>query len=179
MGPSLSTRISNRPSAARFTVPLILRAGGWSLSSQACLDNAPSRALLSTRLHWRTRRSITNPGLSSWRIAVGLVPGRRKKRTTERAATPPLTSSVKPPTPRIVSSSRSECFEKRNLARISSPSFSLVMKRRDATGGRGLSSISKKQSARSRPRSEEHTSELQSLAYLVCRLLLEKKKQNI
>src|SRR2546425_7968939 len=33
---------------------------------------------------------------------------------------------------------------------------------------------------RSRPalrRSEEHTSELQSLAYLVCRLLLEKKKK--
>src|SRR5205823_14708502 len=30
------------------------------------------------------------------------------------------------------------------------------------------------------PRSEEHTSELQSLAYLVCRLLLEKKnKENI
>src|SRR5687767_15739989 len=30
---------------------------------------------------------------------------------------------------------------------------------------------------RSRGRSEEHTSELQSLAYLVCRLLLEKKKR--
>src|SRR6478609_11117177 len=29
------------------------------------------------------------------------------------------------------------------------------------------------------PRSEEHTSELQSLAYLVCRLLLEKKKNNL
>src|SRR2546425_12443094 len=29
----------------------------------------------------------------------------------------------------------------------------------------------------SSPRSEEHTSELQSLAYLVCRLLLEKKKK--
>src|SRR2546425_4143809 len=29
---------------------------------------------------------------------------------------------------------------------------------------------------RATPRSEEHTSELQSLAYLVCRLLLEKKK---
>src|SRR5687767_15623193 len=29
---------------------------------------------------------------------------------------------------------------------------------------------------RRRARSEEHTSELQSLAYLVCRLLLEKKK---
>src|SRR2546425_8901774 len=31
--------------------------------------------------------------------------------------------------------------------------------------------------ARNLGRSEEHTSELQSLAYLVCRLLLEKKKQ--
>src|SRR5687767_15232305 len=30
---------------------------------------------------------------------------------------------------------------------------------------------------RGRRRSEEHTSELQSLAYLVCRLLLEKKKK--
>src|SRR2546425_6633898 len=30
-----------------------------------------------------------------------------------------------------------------------------------------------------RLRSEEHTSELQSLAYLVCRLLLEKKKNTI
>src|SRR5687767_15772253 len=33
------------------------------------------------------------------------------------------------------------------------------------------------QAARFRIRSEEHTSELQSLAYLVCRLLLEKKKK--
>src|ERR1035438_10714722 len=32
--------------------------------------------------------------------------------------------------------------------------------------------------ARWRCRSEEHTSELQSLRHLVCRLLLEKKKQN-
>src|SRR2546425_3132215 len=31
--------------------------------------------------------------------------------------------------------------------------------------------------AEDRKRSEEHTSELQSLAYLVCRLLLEKKKK--
>src|SRR2546425_4010701 len=31
---------------------------------------------------------------------------------------------------------------------------------------------------RAATRSEEHTSELQSLAYLVCRLLLEKKKKN-
>src|SRR3712207_8982834 len=31
----------------------------------------------------------------------------------------------------------------------------------------------------STPRSEEHTSELQSRQYLVCRLLLEKKKHNL
>src|SRR5205823_14675560 len=36
---------------------------------------------------------------------------------------------------------------------------------------------SRKWPTASPPRSEEHTSELQSLAYLVCRLLLEKKKK--
>src|SRR5207248_9214477 len=35
----------------------------------------------------------------------------------------------------------------------------------------------RQQSARARPRSEEHTSELQSPYDLVCRLLLEKKKK--
>src|SRR3712207_8693932 len=34
------------------------------------------------------------------------------------------------------------------------------------------------QAVRSRSRSEEHTSELQSRQYLVCRLLLEKKKKH-
>src|SRR2546429_6066931 len=34
-------------------------------------------------------------------------------------------------------------------------------------------------SSRSRQRSEEHTSELQSRLHLVCRLLLEKKKRNV
>src|SRR2546425_7073201 len=43
-----------------------------------------------------------------------------------------------------------------------------------ATPSRASSSATT--TARARPRSEEHTSELQSLAYLVCRLLLEKKK---
>src|SRR3712207_8933606 len=42
-----------------------------------------------------------------------------------------------------------------------------------ATGGR-----SRRPGGR-RARSEEHTSELQSRQYLVCRLLLEKKKKNI
>src|SRR5205823_7471931 len=38
-------------------------------------------------------------------------------------------------------------------------------------------SLDSEASRRERERSEEHTSELQSLAYLVCRLLLEKKKK--
>src|SRR2546425_3524211 len=42
-------------------------------------------------------------------------------------------------------------------------------------GGRSWRLRSKRRCRRPR-RSEEHTSELQSLAYLVCRLLLEKKK---
>src|SRR2546425_9059327 len=40
-----------------------------------------------------------------------------------------------------------------------------------------LSTLGKVREQRVLPRSEEHTSELQSLAYLVCRLLLEKKKK--
>src|SRR5687767_15636195 len=51
---------------------------------------------------------------------------------------------------------------------------------------RNLVEFEKKDSRRTPPnlsfarlRSEEHTSELQSLAYLVCRLLLEKKKKKI
>src|SRR5205823_13925863 len=42
-------------------------------------------------------------------------------------------------------------------------------------GRRRMTALSNR-SPRGRLRSEEHTSELQSLAYLVCRLLLEKKK---
>src|SRR2546425_9246674 len=41
---------------------------------------------------------------------------------------------------------------------------------------RRLSQVAPQISASASSRSEEHTSELQSLAYLVCRLLLEKKK---
>src|SRR3712207_8895171 len=39
--------------------------------------------------------------------------------------------------------------------------------------------LRKEQSGEIPPRSEEHTSELQSRQYLVCRLLLEKKKNRI
>src|SRR5438093_10105858 len=40
-----------------------------------------------------------------------------------------------------------------------------------------IDTISKRRASRTTARSEEHTSELQSLTNLVCRLLLEKKKK--
>src|SRR2546425_6162450 len=44
--------------------------------------------------------------------------------------------------------------------------------------GRGVPLVDPQQHHEQQARSEEHTSELQSLAYLVCRLLLEKKKHD-
>src|SRR5207244_6225392 len=49
---------------------------------------------------------------------------------------------------------------------------SICRGRRTQTGGRGLGRVRR---AGQPPRSEEHTSELQSPDHLVCRLLLEKK----
>src|SRR5205823_11841832 len=45
------------------------------------------------------------------------------------------------------------------------------------TGARAQSGVGSVAARTGTRRSEEHTSELQSLAYLVCRLLLEKKKK--
>src|SRR3989441_7998259 len=67
---------------------------------------------------------------------------------------------------------RSTLFPYTTLFRSDPPrARGAARERRDARGGAGRT--------RRRARSEEHTSELQSLAYLVCRLLLEKKKKNI
>src|SRR2546425_9548433 len=54
------------------------------------------------------------------------------------------------------------------LPNASSPSMKAVATRWYASGAKSSVTLT---------RSEEHTSELQSLAYLVCRLLLEKKKK--
>src|SRR3712207_9341526 len=52
--------------------------------------------------------------------------------------------------------------------------------RHDGTPGRGVvEQLPAALVGRDRGRSEEHTSELQSRQYLVCRLLLEKKKINL
>src|ERR1035441_10783595 len=50
---------------------------------------------------------------------------------------------------------------------------------RDSGAGWQRSSAGRGPTGKARSRSEEHTSELQSLRHLVCRLLLEKKKKKI
>src|SRR5438445_5529644 len=54
-------------------------------------------------------------------------------------------------------------------ARTISPKYAASKMTKAASGRAGIQSV---------PRSEEHTSELQSRQYLVCRLLLEKKKRD-
>src|SRR2546425_4578983 len=54
--------------------------------------------------------------------------------------------------------------------------FRSLARRRRAGRLRGAAPARRRRVRDETPRSEEHTSELQSLAYLVCRLLLEKKK---
>src|SRR5258705_1812346 len=51
--------------------------------------------------------------------------------------------------------------------------------RKDCPPASGLAMYSTRAGRRLRRRSEEHTSELQSLRHLVCRLLLEKKKKGM
>src|SRR2546425_2959888 len=80
---------------------------------------------------------------------------------------------------------RSTLFPYTTLFRSSAATSARDTRRRSARCGMGhLFDAGEQQCStqRGRPfalRSEEHTSELQSLAYLVCRLLLEKKKKDI
>src|SRR5205823_13243529 len=59
------------------------------------------------------------------------------------------------------------------------PICSCASRRPSAARRNGRPRARRSSSSPGSSRSEEHTSELQSLAYLVCRLLLEKKKKHI
>src|SRR2546423_9468264 len=67
---------------------------------------------------------------------------------------------------------RSTLFPYTTLFRSAAAKLDLRM----LQGRDGLRAARAMEEGTNRSRSEEHTSELQSLAYLVCRLLLEKKK---
>src|SRR2546422_6435300 len=93
-------------------------------------------------------------------------------RFTLPAAMPPATSSI--PMPRVASALGSSWMRTAYLAApyTCTCATPLTVERRWAMKVSAYSS-----SADSDSRSEEHTSELQSRLHLVCRLLLEKKKQ--
>src|SRR2546425_9780223 len=61
--------------------------------------------------------------------------------------------------------------------RVPGASATAARPKRTVRNANGVASASALFTATKLVRSEEHTSELQSLAYLVCRLLLEKKKK--
>src|SRR5258708_17704843 len=74
---------------------------------------------------------------------------------------------------------RSTLFPYTTLFRSSlAPPSSINLRAVDA-GNRAASTVSPFSAAAAFDRSEEHTSELQSPDHLVCRLLLEKKKQTV
>src|SRR3712207_7142332 len=81
--------------------------------------------------------------------------------TLFRSARMPMYEAVQGPTPRIP----------RREARAAAPSAPGSSSSRPSIANRA-------RERNASPRSEEHTSELQSRQYLVCRLLLEKKKIN-
>src|SRR3712207_8934970 len=60
---------------------------------------------------------------------------------------------------------------------VAEAAHALVAAREEAETGGQLAELVRGGVAEFGPRSEEHTSELQSRQYLVCRLLLEKKKK--
>src|SRR2546423_10325919 len=77
---------------------------------------------------------------------------------------------------------RSTLFPYTTLFRSREAAFLVVRQRGGMVEGAGVEPHARRPERPSiahgaRQRSEEHTSELQSLAYLVCRLLLEKKKK--
>src|SRR3712207_7324942 len=77
-----------------------------------------------------------------------------------------LFRSADPPRPRAVAPVPAQLAERPGLRRLTAPTAP-VPRRHPAD------------LTRRRARSEEHTSELQSRQYLVCRLLLEKKKLTV
>src|SRR2546423_4089913 len=66
----------------------------------------------------------------------------------------------------------------RSCRKASAPELRTSSRQRASMCSRAATVLTSRRLSTRAARSEEHTSELQSLAYLVCRLLLEKKKRH-
>src|SRR2546425_5551799 len=115
--------------------------------------------------------------LKCWRKAAA--PGGRGRRITSLS-----TTSSRPPPAKAASQPASTIHSRRAARRRATASARIVSMTGDPRRLIALKTAypvavarACSQSSSATSRSEEHTSELQSLAYLVCRLLLEKKKK--
>src|SRR2546425_7309520 len=104
-------------------------------------------------------------------------------RTSQRLVLPPLTMAERPDQgtdpSALGSGENGKLCDIRSAAREPAVLLALASQTRDETQRSEDHPADDGVPARVRVRSEEHTSELQSLAYLVCRLLLEKKNQSL
>src|SRR3712207_6669179 len=147
-GGSPLTTCRKRPSASTALQP--------SSDVQSRSPSTHQRRDATRRSGWAGWNSCRSPSASQWVSNVTPVP--RGGQATPASRRPAKAALISPPP------SRRPCG-----LRIGSPASSA---RRTSSPGTPVAQAC----AASRARSEEHTSELQSRQYLVCRLLLEKKK---
>src|SRR3989441_6661418 len=113
---------------------------------------------------------------TSARYASALAPPRNAQRNTPAAAT--VASRALPPPPFPARSERTSTGRGApRRARRAVSTTTAVLSEGSARSDTAAAGASESHAIPPSARSEEHTSELQSLAYLVCRLLLEKKKK--
>src|ERR1039458_4128481 len=126
-------------------------------------------------LHSRARSFSSLPGPAYGRLSPALFPNAGSSTLSRAFAAIRCASGVAPPAPAAVSISivytSADTKKPTNHASLKSQSNSGIQRPISAAATPAASAIS----ARGLMRSEEHTSELQSLRHLVCRLLLEKK----
>src|SRR3989441_4048726 len=127
------------------------------------------------RRHSSSSRPLSSPTAIIWSARGGSVPA-----SAGASALPSVRAADARSTPSCTTRLVAEARAILSAGRAGTPLFNSRPNVRANRAVEYLSSISPIQGHVSRDieRSEEHTSELQSLAYLVCRLLLEKKKKD-
>src|SRR3712207_1342988 len=144
---------------------------GWppdrpeKLTTPGCRRDAAPRAI--RRAGHPARRAPAAEARPGFRVVLGENPGRARARCSRRHPPP---SRVRRSRPRV----------REAEIRLPGGGSRLGLRdpvegRRSAAAGSGQPRIRRRARAQVALRSEEHTSELQSRQYLVCRLLLEKK----
>src|SRR5215813_5805166 len=181
--------IRRPPRSTLFPYTTLFRSGAWpSRWSTSASGSPPPRWFLSC---WARDRKSTRLNSSHVRISYAVFC--LKKKNYRRSHRQPPPHPARPPTPRLPVPSCPVCpsfffffndtatTEIYTLSLHDALPISSCWARRRPQSRRPRTCIfigtAPPSFARCKPRSEEHTSELQSRPHLVCRLLLEKKKK--